>query len=82
MIIVAVVLDEGRWGRNVARLHRGHAGSSGVRRGLAVEVRHPEETQGRVNETEHQSQEQNPWNNLQSSVKRSPFGGRGGDGGQ
>lgn len=48
VIIVAVVLDEGRWGRNVARLHRGHAGSSGNRRGLAVEVLHPEETQRQI----------------------------------
>lgn len=36
VIIVAVVLDKGRWGRNVAGLHGRHAGSSGNRRGLAV----------------------------------------------
>lgn len=45
VIIVAVVLDK-RWRRrNVAGLHRGHAGSSGHRRGLAVKVQYSERKQ-------------------------------------
>lgn len=61
MVIVAVVLDEGRWGRNVASLHRGHAGSSGNRRSLAVEVRHPEDTTSKLRtEIKQQTGEQNP----------------------
>jgi len=45
VIIVAVVLDKRRRGRNVTGLHRGHAGSPGHGWGLAVQVQYSERKQ-------------------------------------
>lgn len=77
---MAVVLNKRRWRRNVAGLHRGHAGSSGHRWWLTVQVQHSvgkkktqSSTRSETKERTRKNWAQTRWNKTVQLIRLNTF---------